>query len=102
MEGDQVHYNRTVTLPTAEQPLAKLMINSTLSTKNTKFGSTDIKDLFLKIIFSSKSEYTYMKLSAKHIKKVIINNYNLMPLTYNSYVYCEITGRIYGLSHTTW
>ena len=99
VRGDQVHYDGPVTSPTAEQPLTKLLINSTLSTKNAKFGTINIKDIFLMIVFSSKSDYTYMKLNAKYIPDVIINNYNLNPIICNGYAYCEITGRMYGLPH---
>ena len=97
--GDRVQYDGPVTSPTAEQPLAKLLINSTLSTKNVKFGSIDIKDMFLMTVFSSKSEYSYMKLNANYIPETIINNYNLRLIIHNGFVYCEITGGMYGLPH---
>ena len=97
--GDRVQYDGPVTSPTAEQPLAKLLINSTLSTKNAKFGTTDIKDMFLMTVFSSKSEHTCMKLNARHIPEIIVNNYNLRPLIHNGFVYCEITGGMHGLPH---
>ena len=105
MGGDRVLYEGLVTSPAAEQSLAKLIINSTLSIPHAKFGSLDIKDMFLMTVFSSKQDYTYMKLAVKYIPDIIIKNYNLTPLIYNSYVYCEITGGIYGLLHAarlTW
>ena len=55
--------------------------------------------MFLMTVISSKSKCTYMKLNAKHIPDVIISNYNLNPIIYNGYMYCEITGGMYGLPH---
>jgi len=97
--GDKVSYDGPVTSPAAEQPLAKLIINSTLSTPNAKFGALDIKDMFLMTRFQSKKDYSYMRLAIKFIPQIIIDNYNLAPLVHNGYVYCEITGGMYGLPH---
>ena len=97
--SNKFSYDGLVTSPTTEQPLAKLMINSTLSTSNAKFGTLDIKDIFLMTRFSFKNDHSHMKLAVKHILQIIIDNYNLTPLIHNSYVYYEITGRIYGLLH---
>ena len=40
-----------------------------------------------------------MKLTIKFIPQIIIDNYNLAPLVCNGFVYCEITGGMYGLPH---
>ena len=77
--GNKVSCDSPVTFSTTEQPLAKLMINSTLSTLNAKFRTLNIKDMFLITRFSSRNDHLYIKLAIKHISQIIIDNYNLTP-----------------------
>ena len=65
--SDKVSYNGPVISSTAEQPPTKPMINSTLSTSNAKFGTLNIKDMFLMTRFSSRNDHSCIKLAVKHI-----------------------------------
>jgi hypothetical protein len=47
MEGDRVHYLGNAGTPTADLLTVKLLINSTISTPNTKYMTMDIKDFYL-------------------------------------------------------
>ncbi len=57
--GDRVHYPGNAGTPTADLLTVKLLINSTISTPNAKYITTDTKDFYLN---TPMARYKYMQL----------------------------------------
>ncbi len=70
------------------------MFNSVLSTPNAKFMGLDIKDFYLN---TEMECYEYMRMPIDIIPQEIIDQYDLLPLVHNGYVYIEIRKGMYGL-----
>ena len=58
------------------------------------FVTDDIKNFYLNTPMN-RPEYTIIPV--KHIPQEIIDEYNLLPLVNNGFVYIEITERMHGL-----
>jgi hypothetical protein len=81
--------------PTADTTLVKILLNSIISTKEAWCVTLDIKDFYLN---TPMKRYGYMRLKLADIPEEIIEEYNLREIvTDDSYVYCEIRKRMYGL-----
>ena len=93
--GDRINYPFEVSTKTAELATAKLLFNSVISTPNAKFMSLDIKDFFLTTKKMLRPEYMRIPLST--IPQAIIEQYNLLELQSNGFVYVQIDGGMYGL-----
>jgi hypothetical protein len=65
---------------------SKIMWNSVISTPVAKFGSTDIKNMYLETPFD---QYKYMRMPLKLFLDDIIDHYNLWEKALNGYVYME-------------
>ena len=76
----------------------KIHLNSTISTKDTKFVAPDIK----KIYTNSKLELSeYMRIHLSLIPQEIIDEYDVIKyVEVDVYIYVEITGTMYGLSQS--
>ena len=72
----------------------KLLLNSILSTPNTKFMTVDIKNFYLETKLKDKQ---YMFLPAELIPKEIMDAYNLYDLIHNGKTYIAINKGIYRL-----
>ena len=83
-----------VTTPTADLITAKLIFNSLLSTKNTKFMCEDIANFYLN---NTMNIYEYMKLPLDIIPEEIIQQYNLRNLSHKDFIYMEIQKGMYGI-----
>jgi hypothetical protein len=70
------------------------MLNSIISTPNAKFGSADIKNMYLE---TPVDQYDYMKMPQRLITDDIINHYRLRKKAVDGYVYMEIRKGMYGL-----
>jgi hypothetical protein len=92
--GDKVDYPFDVSTKTADLTTAKLLFNSVLSTPNAKFMATDLKDFYLG---TPMDRYEYMRIPLFMLPADIIEQYNLLPLVHNGYVFVEIRRGMYGL-----
>ena len=92
--GNLIDYPYDVSTPTADITTAKIMFNSVLSTPDAKFMGLDIKDFYLN---TEMERYEYMRMPIDIIPQEIIDQYDLLPLVHNGYVYIEIRKGMYGL-----
>ena len=72
----------------------KILLNSVLSTKNAKFMTLDIKNMYLQ---TDLDKYEYLRLPQALLTPEIIDIYNLLDKIQNGWVYCEIRKSMYGL-----
>jgi len=95
MGGDRINYPDDCGTPTADMTLFKILVNSIISTPNTKCLTADIKDFYLRTPMKHP-EYMHLKLT--DIPNEVIDHYNLRELaTSDGYIYCEVTKGMYGL-----
>jgi hypothetical protein len=81
--------------PTADMTLAKILLNSVISTKEAQCVTLDIKDFYLN---TPMKRYEYMRLKLSDIPEKIIEEYKLYEIvTDNGYVHCKIRKGVYGL-----
>ena len=96
--GDKVDDPYYVRTPTSDLLAAKCLINSTLSTPNSKALVADIKDFYLN---TDMDRYEYMRLKKDIIPQEIIEQYDLLDIvSEDEWVYMEIMKGIYGLPQT--
>ena len=83
---------------TAGLETIKIHINSTISTKDTKYAAADIGNFYT----NSKLESSEcMRIHPSLIPQEIIDEYDAMQyVEADGYVYVEITGAMYGLSQS--
>ena len=96
VEGDKLSYYEDASAPTTDLTETKLLLNSVISDawKGARFCSADLKDFFLA---SPMERPEYAKVHIKYIPQDIIDQYNLMELVHNNYVYIKIKRGMYGL-----
>ena len=92
--GDKVDYPYDVSTKTADLTTAKLLINSVLSTDDGKYMTTDLKDFYLG---TPMARYEYMRIPIWLIPDAIFEQYNLLELVEDGYVFVEIRRGMYGL-----
>jgi hypothetical protein len=92
--GNLIDYHGDVSAKTAGLTMAKLLFNSVLSTPNARFAGIDVKLFYLNTLMD---RYEYMLLLIDLIPQEIINQYNLLLLVYNGFVYMEICQGMYRL-----
>jgi hypothetical protein len=92
--GNLIDYPYDVSTPTADIITAKVIFHSAVSTPNAKCMGHDMKDFYLN---TEMEHYEYMRLPIDIIPKEIIDQYNLLPLVQNGYIYIEIRKGMYGL-----
>ena len=92
--GNLINYPRDVSTPTADTTTAKIVINSTISTPKTKYLVGDVKNFYLG---TTMTQYEYLRLSITIIPQEIIEQFNILTLVCNGYVYIEIQRGMYGL-----
>ena len=85
MGGNLIDYPGDTSMETTNLLLAKLLMNSVISTPNAKFMSIDIKNFHLN---TPMSQPEYMKLPINLIPQEIIDQCNLMPLVHNGTSTC--------------
>jgi hypothetical protein len=91
--GDRLDYSGDTVTSTADITTFKILINSTLSTKDTKMMMLDIKNYYL---FTPLPTYEYMQLPISILAIDIIEKYRLTHLKVNGWVYLEICKGMYG------
>jgi hypothetical protein len=92
--GNRLDYSGDITTSTADITTFKILINSTLSTKDAAMMMMEIKNYYLGTPLP-RFEYTKMQLS--RFLEEIIQKYNLNALAIDGWVYIEIRKGMYGL-----
>ena len=93
--GDRLTYDNETAAPAANLLEAKLILNSTISTKNAKFLTADIKDFFLS---SKMDKPEFMKMHKSEIPTDIFSRYKMDKIvSKNGYVHFKINKGMYGL-----
>ncbi len=93
--GDRVHYPGYAGTPTTDLLTIHLLLNSIISTPNTKFMTMDIKDFYLN---TPMARYEYMQLWIAGMPEDVIAHYKLTDIaTHDGYIYCKIQKGMYGL-----
>jgi hypothetical protein len=92
--GDRLDYSGDVATSTADITTFKILINSTLSTKDAAMMMMDIKNYYLG---TPLPRFEYMKMLLSRFPKEIVQKYNLSALAVDGWVYIEIRKGMYGL-----
>jgi hypothetical protein len=92
--GDKLDFPGITTTQCASLTTTKCLLNSTISTPNAKFMVLDVKNFYYG---TPMARYEYMKLPIKLIPDEIINQYNLLALVADGFVYMEIRKGMPGL-----
>ena len=92
--GNLIDYPGDTSTETTNLLMAKLLMNSVISTPGAKFMGINIKNFYLN---TPMQRPEFMKLPIKLIPQEIIDQYNLMPLVHNGYIYIRIDKGMYGL-----
>jgi hypothetical protein len=92
--GDRLDYSGEVATSTADITTFKILINSTLSTKDAKMMMMDIKNYYLG---TPLPRYEYMRMLLSRFPEEIVNKYNLKELAVDGWVYIKIRKGMYGL-----
>jgi hypothetical protein len=74
---------------------AKIYFNSVISTpEDASFMCTDVKDFYLN---TPMAHYKYMRLPLRILPQEIVDQYGLLPLVNDGWIYVEIRKGMYGL-----
>ena len=93
--GDRINYPGEVATPTADMLVAKILFNSLVFTRNAKFISMDISNVYL---MTPLKRPEYIHNSIKDIPVKIINKYKLRNIAYNNgSVHIQSNRDMYGL-----
>jgi hypothetical protein len=92
--GDRLDYSGDVATSMTGITTLKILINSTLSTKDASMIMMDIKNYYLG---TPLPRFEYMKMLLSRFSEEIIQKYNLDALAVNGWVYIEIRKGMYGL-----
>jgi hypothetical protein len=91
--GDILDYSGDVSTSTADITTFKILINSTLSTKDATMMMMDIKNYYLG---TPLPQFEYMKMPLCRFPEEIVQKYNLHALAVDGWVYIEIRKGMYG------
>jgi hypothetical protein len=89
-----VDYPYDVSTDTSNLTTAKLVINSTISTPGARHMLIDVKNYYLG---TPLDIYEYMRLAIDILPQEIVDQYSLLNLVHNGFVYLEIRKGMYGL-----
>jgi hypothetical protein len=92
--GDRLDYSGAVSTSTADITTFKILINSTISTKDVAIMMMDIKNYYLGTPLPC---YEYMTMLLSRFPEEIVEKYNRKALTVDGWVYIEIRKFMYGL-----
>jgi hypothetical protein len=93
--GNKINYPGEVATPTADMLVAKILVNSTISTKNAKFMTMDISNFYLNTPLKRPE---FLRLNIKDIPQEIIDEYNLKTIMdADGSIYLEAIRGMYGL-----
>jgi hypothetical protein len=94
VRGDKLDYSGDIATSTADITTFKIIINSTLSTRDATMMMMDIKNYY---IGTPLPRFEYMKMLLSHFPEEIIQKYNLNALAVDGWVYIEIRKFMHGL-----
>jgi hypothetical protein len=94
LAGDILGYSGDVVTSMADITTFKILINSTLSTKDAAMMMMDIKSYYISIPLP---RFEYMKMLLSRFPEEIVQQYNLNALAVDGWVYIEIRKGMYGL-----
>jgi hypothetical protein len=95
MGGDQkIEYPDEKSTRTAGMTTAKILINSTISTKGAIFSTIDINIIYIN---TPLSRYEYMVINLSSLPQEVIDTYNLLELAHDGWIYIEIQKCTFGL-----
>jgi hypothetical protein len=94
VSGDRLDYSGDVATSTAGVTTFKILINSTLSTKDAAMMMMDINNYYLG---TPLPRFEYMKMLLSRFPEEIVQKYNLNALAVDGWVYIEIRKGMYGL-----
>ena len=95
MGGNLVNYPGDCGTPTADLLTVKLLLNSVISTPNSKFMTLDLKDFYL---MTPMTRYEYFRMKIELFPQDIIDEYDLTnKVDHNGNVHCEVRRGMYGL-----
>jgi hypothetical protein len=92
--GNLIDYLLKLTTRTDDMVSSKNLWNSVISTKDARFASADIKNMYLE---TPLDWYEYTKMQIALFPTDIIEHYRLNEKVLNSYIYMEIRKGMYGL-----
>ena len=92
--GNLIEYPYDVSTDTSDLTTAKLVINSTISTPGARHMLIDLKNYYLG---TPMARYEYMRLPIAIIPIEIVEQYKLLELVHDGYIYMEIRRGMYGL-----
>jgi len=90
--GNLIDYPVKLTTRTADMVSSKILWNSVISTKDARFDSADIKNMYLE---TPLDQYEYMKMPLTLFPADIIEYYKLMDKALDGYVYMDIRKGMY-------
>ena len=93
--GDRLEFPGSTSTATVGLTLAKILLNSIVSISTAKFLSADIKDYYYGTPLTAQFEY--LRVPIELIPEEIVNQYNLLPLVHDGYVYIEVRKGMPGL-----
>ncbi len=91
--GNLIDYPFELTMRTADMVSSKILWSSVISTKDARFASADIKNMYLE---TPRDWYEYMKMPIALFPAGIIEHYRLNDKVLGGYVYMEIRKGMYG------
>jgi hypothetical protein len=92
--GNRLDYSGDVATSTADITTFKILVSSTLSTKDATMMIMDIKNYYLS---TPLPRFEYMKMLLSRFPEEIIQKYTLNALAVDGWVYIEIRKGMYGL-----
>ena len=94
LAGGHIQYPENLGTPTGSLDLVKMIINSVISRRNTRFVCFDAANFYLQTPMANP-EYVRIKLSA--ISQEIIDKYDMTTYAHNGWIYYELVHSCYGL-----
>ena len=95
VEGDRLDCNGETSTEVSSMETTKIHINSTISTKGATYACADVGNFYTNSRLTSPE---YMRIHERDITQEVKDEYNVMDyVDDDGYVYCEITGAMYGL-----
>ena len=96
--GNRLDYSGKTSTKTASLETIKILWNSVLSTKNSRFIVANIGNMYLNTKLTSPE---YMKIHIKMIPDEIMSEYNILQIVDDEgFAYIKITGAIYCLTQS--
>jgi hypothetical protein len=92
--GNFIDYPYKLTTQTADEISSKIMWNSIISMPNAKFGSANIKNMYLE---TPLDQYKYMEMPLRLMPDDIIKYYGLREKAVDGYVYVKVRKGTYSL-----